>query len=213
MSDVKITFSADTNAATAAVQRFAATLQSRLQQAAGALLTVLSVRTLDNWINKRARRQVPIPPRGTLSDYVPFYFTPFSIMMFNIKTGYGSIKKRENRDIVIFVSSVHRLRDMDLPFVFTNQHAYSVDTEFFSDPEDLKRIDWLLLQSRNFKTDDDDPGKQLRYQAEALVHRHLPLSALRAICCHNSVVKQHLDGLLSDRGQQIDVKTTPTWYF
>ena len=31
-------------------------------------------------IDKRARRKVPIPPGGTLSDYVPFYFTPYSII-------------------------------------------------------------------------------------------------------------------------------------
>lgn len=164
-------------------------------------------------IDKRARRQVPIPPGGTLSDYVPFYFTPFSIMMFNIKTGYGSITKRENRDIVMFVSSIHRLRELGLPFVFTNQHAYPVNTDFFSDPKDLQRIDWPLLQSRNFKTDDTDPGKQVRYQAEALVHRHVPLSALLGIGCHNAAVKQHLDSLLAARGQEFGVKTTPSWYF
>ncbi len=88
-------------------------------------------------IGKRARRHVPIAPGGTLSDYVPFYFTPFSIMLFNIKTGYGGIARRESRDIVIFVSSVHRLRELGLPFVFTNQHAYAVNTDFFSDPNDF----------------------------------------------------------------------------
>ena len=35
-------------------------------------------------IDKRATRPVPVPPGGVLSDYVPFYFTPHSIMMFNI---------------------------------------------------------------------------------------------------------------------------------
>lgn len=38
-------------------------------------------------IAKRAQRQVPIPPGGTLSDYVPFYFTPHSPMLLNIKQG------------------------------------------------------------------------------------------------------------------------------
>jgi hypothetical protein len=38
-------------------------------------------------IDKRSRRLVPVPPDGTLGDYVPFYFTPFSIMMYNIKLG------------------------------------------------------------------------------------------------------------------------------
>ena len=41
---------------------------------------------------------------GTLNDYVPFYFTPFSIMMYNIKTGYGGIKHVPNEKIAILVS-------------------------------------------------------------------------------------------------------------
>ena len=129
-------------------------------------------------IGKRAQREVPISPGGTLGDYVPFYFTPFSIMMYNIKTGWGGITHRENKDIVILVSSIHRLREQGLPFVFTNQHAYPVDTEFFDRTEDLGKIDWELLRSKDFKTSDTDPGRQVRYQAEALVHRHVPLEAL-----------------------------------
>jgi hypothetical protein len=110
-------------------------------------------------VDKRSRRVVPIPPGGTLSDYVPFYFTPFSIMTFNIKTGYCGITKRDNTDIIIFVSSIHRLRKLRLSFVFTNQHAYSIDTMFYSEIEDLQNIDWTLLQNRDFKTNDADPGK------------------------------------------------------
>jgi hypothetical protein len=42
-------------------------------------------------INRRASRTLPAPFQGTLSDYVPFYFTPFSPMLLNIKTGWGGI--------------------------------------------------------------------------------------------------------------------------
>jgi len=164
-------------------------------------------------IERRARRQVPIPPGGSLSDYVPFYFTPFSIMMYNIKTGYGSITKRTNRDIVIFVSSIHRLSELALPFIFTDQHAYPVDTNFYNRVEDLDRIDWRLLQCRNFKTDDDDPGKQLRYQAEALVHQRAPLQALLGIGCHDVEVKHDLELQLDRHGTKMSVKCTPGWYF
>jgi hypothetical protein len=164
-------------------------------------------------IDKRSRHRVPIPPGGTLSDFVPFYFTPFSIMMFNIKTGYGGIPRRENHDIVIFVSSIHHLRSLGVPFVFTNQHAYAVATEFFTEVERLDQIDWALLRSRNFKTDDMDPGKQLRYQAEALVHRHAPLAALQGIGCSDEAVRDRMTGWLSERGLKIPVKTTPSWYF
>jgi hypothetical protein len=164
-------------------------------------------------IDKRSRRVVPKPPGGTLSDYVPFYFTPFSIMMLNIKTGYGGITKRDNNDIVIFVSSIHKLRERGLPFVFTNQHAYPIDTDYYSDIADLKHIDWTLLQKRDFKTDDADPGKQLRYQAEALVHRHMPLNAVLGVGCFNDTVKQQIQAIMQAHGQKMSVKTTPTWYF
>jgi hypothetical protein len=164
-------------------------------------------------IEKRSRRVVPIPPGGTLSDFVPFYFTPFSIMMYHIRTGHGGIPRRENREIVMFVSSVHHLRGHGVPFIFTNQHAYAVDTEFFSGVDALNRIDWSLLQSRNFKTDDADPGKQSRYQAEALVHRHVPLAGLLGMGCNDDAVRDRLAGWISARGLQIPVKTTPSWYF
>lgn len=36
-------------------------------------------------IAKRAGRVVPVPPGGTLDDYIPFYFTPFSPMLYNIR--------------------------------------------------------------------------------------------------------------------------------
>jgi ssDNA thymidine ADP-ribosyltransferase, DarT len=42
-------------------------------------------------IAKRNRHPVPCAPGGRLRDYVPFYFTPFSPMLYNIKTGWGGI--------------------------------------------------------------------------------------------------------------------------
>ncbi len=164
-------------------------------------------------IDRRSRRVVPIAPGGTLSDYVPFYFTPFSIMMFNIKTGYGGITKRDNKDIVIFVSSIHKLRELGLCFVFTDQHAYPIDTMFYSEIDDLQHIDWTLLQNRDFKTNDADPGKQSRYQAEALVHEHVPLSAVLGIGCYNEAVRKQVEATMLASGQKMSVKTTPSWYF
>ena len=56
-------------------------------------------------IDRRSRVTVPIPPGGTLSDYVPFYFTPHSPMLLNIKTGRG-VPMVQNSEIVILVSSL-----------------------------------------------------------------------------------------------------------
>ena len=164
-------------------------------------------------IAKRSGHAVPIPPGGTLSDYVPFYFTPFSIMMYNILTGHGGVVRRAREEIIILVASLRRVQELGLPFVFTDQHAYAAGTEFFGDLARLDRIDWALLQSRNFKTDSEDPGRQLRYQAEALVHRHVPLTALSGIGCQSERVRQQLESLIAASGRRLTVKATPSWYF
>lgn len=39
-------------------------------------------------INVRSTTQVRIDGYGVIGDYVPFYFTPKSIMLYNIITGY-----------------------------------------------------------------------------------------------------------------------------
>lgn len=164
-------------------------------------------------ISKRHLRQVPIPPGGTLSDYVPFYFTPFSIMLFNLKTGYGGVPRVPNDDIVIFVSSLRRVAELSIPFVFTNQHAYPLTTEFFNRLEDLGRIDWPLLQARDFKHDPEDPGKKERYQAEALIHGHLPVSALLGIGCHSPKVEARLQAELARRSVTTKLVVNQRWYF
>lgn len=164
-------------------------------------------------IDRRARRVVHTPPGGTLSDYVPFYFTPFSIMMYNICTGYGGIKRLPNEEIVILVSSLHRVAARGVPFAFTNQHAYTAAAEYFNDLGELDRVDWPLLQSRDFRHDPDDPGKKERYQAEALIWRHLPTDALLGICCYNEDVRVGLQAHADQREIAVTARVQSNWYF
>ncbi len=164
-------------------------------------------------IDRRSRRDVPVAPWGTLSDYVPFYFTPFSIMMFNIKTGYRGIPQVPNEEIAILVSSLHRVKELGIDFTFTNQHAYPPAAEYFNSLSDLDRVDWPLLQSRNFKHDPEDPGKKERYQAEALIWKHLPLDGLLGVCCHNKAVESAVQAQLTHRNLGIRAVVQPSWYF
>jgi hypothetical protein len=164
-------------------------------------------------INKRDKHPVGPAPSGTLSDYVPFYFTPFSPMMYNIKTGWGGIRKRDNHEIVMMVSSLHRLSERGLRFLFTDRHAYLVAAQFYSDLARLDQIDWDMLQRRDFKNDPEDPSKKERYQAEALVHKHLPVDALSEFVCYNDEALDVLTSALAKRHQATKVVKKPDWYF
>src|SRR5277367_3735724 len=92
-------------------------------------------------ITRRAARIVPVAPGGTLSDYVPFYFTPFSPMLFNIKTGRG-VTQRPMSEIAILVSSLPEIQRQAIPFVFTDRHAVLQAAQFFNHLNRLDRIDW-----------------------------------------------------------------------
>lgn len=164
-------------------------------------------------ISRRKDRKVPITPGGTLADYIPFYFTPFSPMMYNIFTGRGGVLKRRNDDICILVSSLHRVKAKALQFIFTDRHAYPQLARYFNDIKQLNEIDWSLLQARNFTRNPDDPEQIERYQAEALILDHLPIEALLGIVCYTKDVKTMLDTELENRSLTLNIQVIPGWYF
>ena len=164
-------------------------------------------------IDKRAHHPVPLPPGGLLNDYVPFYFTPFSPMLRNIHTGWGGIPKQPNEEIVILVSSLHHITGLGLPFLFTDCHAYYQWADFYADLADLDKIDWPLLQARDFKRDPEDPAKFERYQAEALIHQHLPVGGLLGIVCYTEPLKQRIEQEIQAHNLSLPVYARTGWYF
>lgn len=164
-------------------------------------------------IGRRAERRVPIAPGGTLSDYVPFYFTPHSPMLYNIKTGHGGVQRRPMSDIVILTTSLHRVADAGCRFVFTDRHAYLAAAQFFDNTRDLEYVDWQALQARDFRRDPNNLAKFERYQAEALIHRHLPVAALADLVCHGEAQRKYLESLVRDADVPINIRVDPKLYF
>jgi hypothetical protein len=172
-------------------------------------------RTIGNpeLIDKRSNRTVPIPPEGTLSDYVPFYFTPYSPMLYNIKTGWGGITKVPNEEIVIFVSSLHELQKLGIRFVFTDRHAYLQDAIYYSKLTDLVNISWELLKNKDFKRDENDLLKTAKYQAEALVFKHVPIAALLGVVCYNNEAEEEIRIMVTEEYPDFKIYAKPGWYF
>lgn len=163
-------------------------------------------------IDRRKSREVPIAPGGTLADYVPFYFTPFSPMLYNIYTGRGGMPKRGNEEICLLVSSLHRIKE-NLNFVFTDRHAYLGAAKYFNRLDQLNEIDWPLLQERNFKRNPDNPEQFERYQAEALIFKRMPVIDLEGIICYTNEVRLYLEKQVKDRGLTLRIEVMPGWYF
>lgn len=133
-------------------------------------------------------------------------------MMYNIHTGYN-VRQVPNEEIVILVSSLHKVAELNIPFVFTDQHAYPLMANYYTALKDLDQVDWDLLNRRDFRHDPDDPGKKERYQAEALIWKHLPAEGLLGICSHNEAVDQGIKKELAKRKIEMQTLVKRDWYF
>jgi hypothetical protein len=164
-------------------------------------------------IGRRKKRTVDVEPSGTLSDYIPFYFTPWSVMLYNIVTGHNVPQKTPD-EIIMLVSKLSIVKEHKIPFVFTDSHALLASARFFNKIADLETaVDWEVLKKKDFKRDNEDPGKLERYQAEALVYQHLPLSAFGCIACATEGTTKKITAMVEKRNLCIKVITKPEWFF
>jgi hypothetical protein len=165
-------------------------------------------------IAQRARQSVRIPPGGVLSDYIPFYFTPRSVMLLKIVSGHGGVPPVLPHDMAMFVASLRALAERGVSLLLTDRHASLATAQPTSDLEEgLRRIDWPILQASDFRHGEDDPGRHERYQAEALVHEHLPVAALDRLVCYGVEQKARLAEEISRRGLTLDLEVHPDWFF
>jgi len=163
-------------------------------------------------IDRRKTRRVDIPPGGTLSDYVPFYFSSKTPMLLNIKTGWQGLQQRNMSDIVILWTSLHDLAAVGIPFVYSDRTATLITAEFSVDLGRLGNLPWDLWKTDNFRRDDSRPDKIERYLAEALVHRSVPLDGLKGIVCYSDDRKAELEEMINEAGFAIPVHRRQGWY-
>jgi len=102
------------------------------------------------------------------------------------------------------------LRKENVPFVFSDRHAYLRTAQFSNDLDDLDRIIWPALQARDFKKDDAD--KFEKYQAEALVYKHVPVSSLKAVVCYNAEIKHRVADHAERHDADVKIIAQKKWF-
>jgi hypothetical protein len=106
---------------------------------------------------RRMARVVPLPPNGTLGDYVPFYFASRSPMLYAIHKGLADGYDGGQEPVVYLVSSAEAVEKARLEWVFTEGHAEIAFSDFFDDLDDLEKIDWRVMASRYWFDTDEAP--------------------------------------------------------
>ncbi len=164
-------------------------------------------------IDDRRRRRVEADPYGTLSDYVPFYFTPVTPMMLNIVTGRG-VPRRDRQELVVLVSSLRILANHGVRFVYTDRKAFDIAAMFTGndDLSELENLPWAALRAMDFRRNLNDPESFDRYMAEALVHQRLPVECITGLGVCDVDTQEAVEGLLSTCSREIRIVVRRRWF-
>ena len=165
-------------------------------------------------IDTRDDLQVKFAHFGNIGEYVPFYFTPRSLMLYNIVTGFRAplVPKLPKEQILVIRCLISDLAKLNR-FFFTDGQANTAITKHYTDLDYLGEIDWDSIQKSNFsKSEDFDRPR--RYQAEFLVHGHVPVSSIQSLHVYNEKAAQYVKNELDKLGIiNLQVHITPDYFF
>jgi len=173
---------------------------------------------------RRAVRNVPIAPGGTLHDYVPFYFAPRSPMLYTINRGNVPGCNYRQDDIAHLVSTAQIVCNGGHRIVFSDIHAALDYARFFDDLANLTEIEWTIFFETPLREgyclywqNRHTPAHHMRRleirQAEFLVHRQLPIAAISEIGVRTAEAADRVKQALAGSGWNPTVRVVPGWYF
>ena len=139
---------------------------------------------------------IPCGPGGAFLDYVPFYFCPRSVMLYQLHTGWVPGYSEGQEPLIHLVSSVQRVQSSGAHFVFSDGHGLAAMTRWYDDLEELDALDWNVISGRMWQDTPDEPDRKRRKQAEFLVHRLLDWEQIIGIGVASSVTLERVQSLL-----------------
>jgi hypothetical protein len=164
-------------------------------------------------ISQRDQRVIPLQPGGNLADYIPFYFSVRSPMLYVIHCANDpEVIKTNQSEIVYLVSSVEQVIHSNLNYVFSDRHARLEIAEFFNRHEDLDRLHWNIIHSRDWGRQYGPERREIK-QAEFLIHKTAPADIIAGIAVHSQQMAEVVNDLVLKSGRNIPVKVKQEWYF
>jgi ssDNA thymidine ADP-ribosyltransferase, DarT len=165
-------------------------------------------------IEERDYRPVKCHPSTVVNDYVPFYFSVRTPMLYNIITEHN-VNKQLQKDIVYLCCKFTDLIALPKPWCFTDGNAAKKITKFYTDISDINKIDWRSVTTTDFKHDnaDKDEDRIRKKHAEFLVKDKVPSKEIREIAVLNNTVKEQVETIVSSCKLAVEVKVKPNFYF
>jgi hypothetical protein len=147
-----------------------------------------------------------------LGDYIPFYFGVRMPMLYVIQNGFNMVTSTPAENIVYCISSVQKIIDLRLDFVFTDGHAVnSLSSQYTNvDVQNIdKLIDKVAINAKFWKAD-NDLDKKRRKEAEFLVLGDISPDGVLSYFTYNENAKKRIMDFGADVSK---VVVKPQCYF
>ena len=163
-------------------------------------------------IRQRGDKAITISPYGTMRDYISFYFGLRSPMLYCIAKGFDVIK-RPQKDIIYLISTIEKLEELNTNYIFTDGHSFAGYTQFFNDKKFLNQVDWRTINLKQWNNTALDPDRKRRKEAECLIYKELPFSAIVAIAVYNQEAIDYLFDVFNEKKINLPVSIKQDWYY
>jgi hypothetical protein len=163
--------------------------------------------------NRRARRLVPVAAGGTVADYVPFYFAPRSPMLCAIHYGAVAGYQDGQEKVLYLVSSIGEAADCGRPWCFTDGHAEMLPSGFYDDLNDIRQINWKVVEGKYWHDTLDAPDRKRQRQAEFLVHDFFPWEKVLSIGVAAANMAVEVVKCIGTAAYRPEIMIKSDWYF
>lgn len=163
----------------------------------------------------RSLRRVPDPPGGTIHDFVPFYFTKRSPMLYRLIRHYKTSYRGKQEEFVYIVSALDLIQNAGIPFVFSDGHSTVRVTDFFTSANDLDKVDWDVIADNNWQDTAEDNDRKRRKQAEFMVKGQFPLTLSLGFAVMNDSMVERVKAIVARYPDfaGAHVLSRPQWYY
>lgn len=163
---------------------------------------------------QRRVRPITCAVGGHVADYVPFYFSARSPMLFFAHTGNPlSPFTGGQRELVHLVSHVDVIDELGCSFVITDRNAalgYARQSDNLDNLDNL--IDWTLQERQYWNNTMDEPDRMERRMAEFLVHDECEVEALLDVVVMDDEVRNRVLDTLEGYDHP-QVRVDRSWYY